>query len=163
MESGRMQLNYGQVDLNRVVAEVADRFQATTQSHWMLLDLEPELPAIEGDADKLTQVVSNLLSNAIKYSPNGGDVLIKSGSDGEHVQVSLTDHGLGLPAEALDTVFERYARHQAKDRESITGTGLGLPLVRQIIEMHGGRVWAESAEGKGSTFTFAVPIRRSTG
>ncbi|HEY8643287.1 MAG TPA: ATP-binding protein [Candidatus Dormibacteraeota bacterium] len=162
MESGRMQLNYGKVDLNRVVAEVADRFQAATQSHWMLLDLDAALPAIEGDADKLTQVVSNLLSNAIKYSPNGGDVLVKSGSDGAEVKVSITDHGLGLPPEALDTVFERYARHESKDRESITGTGLGLPLVRQIVDMHGGRVWAESEEGKGSTFTFAVPIQRSS-
>jgi signal transduction histidine kinase len=162
MESGRMQLNYGRIDLNRVVAEVADRFQATTQTHWMLLDLSADLPLIDGDADKLTQVVSNLVSNAIKYSPAGGDVLIVSAAEGAAVRVSIKDHGLGLPPEALDTVFERYARHESKDRESITGTGLGLPVVRQIVEMHGGRVWAESGEGKGSTFTFTIPISRAT-
>jgi signal transduction histidine kinase len=157
-----MQLNYGEVDLNRVIAEAADRFQATTQQHWMLLDLDPQLPHIAGDADKLTQVVSNLLSNAIKYAPKGGDVLIVSAPDGDDVRISITDHGLGLPPEALDSIFERYARHQSKDRESITGTGLGLPVVRQIVEMHGGRVWAESEEGKGSTFTFTVPINRTS-
>jgi PAS domain S-box-containing protein len=162
MESGHMQLNYGEVDLNRVIAEAADRFQATTQQHWMLLDLDPRLPHIAGDADKLTQVVSNLVSNAIKYAPKGGDVLIVSAPDGDDVRVSITDHGLGLPPEALDSIFERYARHQSKDRESITGTGLGLPVVRQIVEMHGGRVWAESEEGKGSTFTFTVPINRTS-
>ncbi|MEP7104444.1 MAG: ATP-binding protein [Chloroflexota bacterium] len=160
MESGRMQLNYAQIDLNRVVAEVADRFQATTQNHWMLLDLSADIPLIDGDADKLTQVVSNLVSNAIKYSPEGGDVLVVSVADGDAVRVSITDKGLGLPPEALDTVFERYARHESKDRESITGTGLGLPVVRQIVEMHGGRVWADSEEGKGSTFTFTIPIVR---
>jgi len=162
MESGRMQLNYSDVDLNRVVAEVADRFQSTTQQHWMLLDLDAALPTIEGDADKLTQVVANLVSNAIKYSPEGGDVLITSGTEGAEVRVSITDHGLGVPAEALDTIFERYARHESKDRESIGGTGLGLPLARQVVEMHGGRVWAESEQGKGSTFTFAIPIRRAS-
>ena len=161
MESGRMQLNYSELDLNRVVAEVADRFQATTQQHWMLLDLDAQLPTVEGDADKLTQVVANLVSNAIKYSPKGGDVLIKSGSQAGEVRVSITDHGLGLPPEALDTVFERYARHESKDRESIGGTGLGLPLVRQIVEMHGGRVWAESEQRKGSTFTFSIPTHRA--
>src|SRR5205814_771403 len=160
MESGRMQLNYSELDLNRVVAEVADRFQATTQQHWMLLDLDAHLPKVEGDADKLTQVVANLVSNAIKYSPHGGDVLIKTGSRDGEVWLSIADHGLGLPLAALDTILERYARHESKDRESIGGTGLGLPLVRQTAEMHGGRVRAESEQGKGSTFTFSIPIQR---
>jgi PAS domain S-box-containing protein len=163
MESGRMQLNYGRVDLNKVAIEVAERWQATTEAHRLELKLAGGIGTIDGDADKLTQVVSNLASNAIKYSPKGGTVTLATARHGGEAEIRVSDTGLGIPPEAMNTIFERYARHEAKDRELIKGTGLGLPLVRQIVEMHRGRVWVTSEVGKGSTFHVVIPVRRPPG
>jgi PAS domain S-box-containing protein len=163
MESGRMKLNYGRVDLNKVVIDVAERWQATTDEHRLVLKLAGGIGTIDGDADKLTQVVSNLVSNAIKYSPRGGTVTLATARQSGEAEVRVSDTGLGIPADAMDSIFERYARHDAKDRELIKGTGLGLPVVRQIVEMHSGRVWVESEIGKGSTFHVVIPVRRPRG
>ncbi len=160
MESGRMKLNYGRVDLNKVVIDVAERWQATTDAHQLVLKLAGGMGSIDGDADKLTQVVSNLVSNAIKYSPRGGTVTLATARHGAEVEVIVSDTGLGIPPEAMTSIFERYARHEAKDRELIKGTGLGLPLVRQIVEMHRGRVWVDSEMGKGASFHVLIPVRR---
>ncbi len=163
MESGRMQLNYGRVDLNKVVIEVAERWQATTDAHRLELKLAGGIGTVDADTDKLTQVVSNLVSNAIKYSPKGGTVTLATARHRAEAEIRVSDTGLGIPPEAMNTIFERYARHEAKDRELIKGTGLGLPLVRQIVEMHRGRVWVESEVGKGATFHVVVPVRRPRG
>lgn len=160
MESGRMLLNYGRVDLNKVAIDVAERWQATTSEHRLVLKLAGGMGTVDGDADKLTQVVSNLVSNAIKYSPRGGTVTLATARQGGEAEIRVSDTGLGIPKEAMDSIFERYARHESRDRELIQGTGLGLPLVRQIVEMHRGRVWVESVLGQGSSFHVVIPVRR---
>jgi signal transduction histidine kinase len=119
------------------------------------------VPDIPADKERIQQVLVNFLSNAIKYSPNGGDIIISLRQEGPAVIVAVRDPGLGIPAEELDKLFERFYRGSAAEELRIMGTGLGLALSREIIHLHRGRIWAESAgEGQGATFSFALPIAR---
>jgi signal transduction histidine kinase len=157
MESGRMTLHRESIDLNELVDGVVAHAQHTAPKHQLRSALGI-VPAIDGDRDKLTQVLTNLISNAIKYSPDGGEIVVTTSAGAETAQVAVRDHGMGIPAAALETVFERYVRVDRAETRNIRGTGLGLPIVRQIVTMHGGSVWAESTVGEGSTFHFAVPL-----
>src|SRR5229473_480585 len=158
IEAGRMILNIVPVDLNAIVMEAAERARATSHKHTIVTRLDPELPAARGDSDRLFQVVSNLLSNAVKYSA-GGEVLVTSqaAKDGM-VEVSVIDHGLGIPADFVKKLFGRYERFEDKTKAKIIGTGLGLAITRQIVDMHGGKIWVDSTVGVGSEFHFTVPV-----
>jgi PAS domain S-box-containing protein len=158
MESGRMELHLERVDLNKLAADVAATTRPTAPQHTLELALDPALPMLWGDRDKLTEIVLNLLSNAIKYSPQGGEVTVGTRLAGGEAHLWVRDQGVGIPREALEVVFERYARVESGPQRYIKGTGLGLPIVRQIAQLHGGRAWAESAVGQGSTFHVALPL-----
>jgi len=158
MESGRMMLQVAELDLNAVLDESVGRARAAHPLHHFRLEPDTALPRIRADSDRLTQVVANLLSNAAKYSPEGAEILVWSSHDFSTVTVSVRDHGMGIPAEHLDKVFQRYERFGRDATTKIMGTGLGLPISRQIIELHKGRIWVESKEGEGSTFSFSIPI-----
>ncbi|HET7339600.1 MAG TPA: ATP-binding protein, partial [Candidatus Dormibacteraeota bacterium] len=110
------------------------------------------------DRDRLIQVVSNLVNNAVKYSPEGGTVTLTSRVEGRYALISVTDTGLGIPADEIAHVFERFRRVRSGAAQSIPGTGLGLTIVKQIVEMHGGKIWVESAVGHGSSFHFTIPL-----
>ena len=156
MESGRMTLTLGRLDLNTLLRTEAGRVRSG--AHSVELDLAPGLPAINADGDKLVQVVSNLLSNAVKYSPQGGPILVRSRQEGDRVCLSIRDSGVGIPPDDLDKVFDRFTRVESDSHRGISGTGLGLPIVRQIVELHGGRVWAESEAGRGTTIHLELPV-----
>jgi PAS domain S-box-containing protein len=158
MESGRMTLQVADVDLNAIVDDSVGRARAAHPLHHFRTELDSALPAFRADSDRLTQVVANLLSNAAKYSPEGQEILVRSSHDFSTVKVAITDKGMGIPAEHLDKVFQRYERFGRDATTKIMGTGLGLPISRQIIELHKGKIWVESEEGKGSTFSFSIPI-----
>jgi len=158
MESGRMQLHHEPVDLNTVAAESADRVRPNAPAHPVTLRLDPALGTIMGDRDKLTQVLANLLNNAVKYSPNGGEIVVSTRVEGAAAHLVVRDHGMGIPNEALETIFERYGRVESRATRYIRGTGLGLPIVRQIVQLHGGTVWAESTVGEGSLFHVTLPL-----
>lgn len=158
MESGRMTLHREPMDLNAVVEEAVDRVRPNAPNHTLTLDLQPDLPQIQADRDRLTQVASNLLNNAVKYSPTGGRITLTTRTQGDQLLFDVRDEGLGIPKEALETIFERYSRVDSQATKDIPGTGLGLPIVRQIVQLHGGRVWAESELGRGSVFHVALPL-----
>jgi len=145
------------VDLNRLLADAVERARMTTEKHEIVTALDSALPMVQGDSDRLTQVVTNLLSNAIKYSPEGGQIVVTSRRDGANAEVSVRDHGQGIPAEFATRIFGRYERYDGGKRQPV-GTGLGLAITQQIVQLHNGRIWVESEPGDGSDFKFTLPI-----
>lgn len=116
---------------------------------------------VEGDADKLTQVLDNIISNAMKYSPQGGKITFKVEEKEDHIVVSVSDQGMGIPKENLQQIFERFYRVDKARTRKLGGTGLGLAIAKEMVEAHGGKIWAESVEGKGTTVSFTLPYDRN--
>jgi signal transduction histidine kinase len=163
MESGRMLIHHEPVDLNAIVSDVVDRVRPNAPQHPVSLRLDPSIGEMSGDRDKLTQVMANLLNNAVKYSPNGGEIVVTTRVEGNAAHVAVRDHGIGIPEAALETIFERYGRVESLATRHIQGTGLGLPIVRQIVQLHGGTAWAESTVGEGSVFHVRLPRGAAAG
>jgi PAS domain S-box-containing protein len=157
MESGRMSIRTTDVDINEVLSDAIARAGGSPTVEFKA-DLDPRLPIVVGDRDRLIQVVSNLVNNAVKYSPDGGTVTLSSRVEGEFALVSVADTGVGIPPDEIGHVFERFRRVRSGAAQSIPGTGLGLTIVKQIVEMHGGKIWVESAVGHGSAFHFTLPL-----
>lgn len=137
----------------REITSMADENQITLKA-----SLQRDLPKVKADKDKLKQVFINLLGNAIKFNKKGGEVVVRAKRKGGLVEVSVSDTGIGIAEEHLDKVFDRFYQVDGSAKRKYPGTGLGLALVKKIVEAHGGRIWAESELGKGSTFYFTLPI-----
>ncbi|MBT9136372.1 MAG: Sensor protein kinase WalK [Firmicutes bacterium] len=145
------------IDLGHLVAESCRRAQSTSSNHTILWTVPATLPIVRADFVRLSQVMDNLLHNAIKYSPLGGEVHVRvRGMLGE-VEVAVIDHGVGIPPAQLGRVFDQFYRIDNSLSRKTEGLGLGLTIVRTIVLLHGGRVWAESSPGTGSTFYFTIP------
>jgi signal transduction histidine kinase len=163
IEAGKMEWNMETVS----IPEIAERAIAATtalfeQNHLELKkDIDANIPNITGDKDKLIQVMVNLISNAVKFTPKG-KVTFKVFNKNDEVVVSITDTGIGIAAEDHDAVFEQFKQVGDTLTDKPKGTGLGLPICKEIVEHHGGRIWLESQLGKGSTFLVAFPIVRSS-
>jgi two-component system, OmpR family, phosphate regulon sensor histidine kinase PhoR len=171
IESGGPLVLLDEVDLGRVAAEAAERLRlfAERQGLRLVIDVPAGLPLVRGDEARLGQVVVNLLHNALKFGSRdeaeGGDrgsVIVAVRPVDEEVQVSVEDHGTGISKADQARIFERFYK---VDRARVRGggTGLGLAIARHVIGQHGGRIWVESEEGSGSTFTFSVPLARGLG
>ena len=163
LEAGKIHLDLKPLDMNELVQDAVERAAVTTDKHAMVAELQPGLPDVIGDSDRLLQVLTNLLSNAIKYSPDGGEVCARTRLSGGSVEVVVSDHGRGIPPEFINRLFGRYERYEDKHAGKIIGTGLGLAITRQIVEMHGGRITVDSALGRGSEFRFTVPLAPAVG
>ena len=161
MESGRMTMRSADVDVNEVLSDTIARASSSNLVEFKS-DLDPRLPIVTGDRDRLVQVVSNLVNNAVKYSPEGGTVTLSSRAEGAYALITVADTGLGIPPDEIGHVFERFRRVRSGAAQSIAGTGLGLTIVKQIVEMHGGKIWIESALGHGSAFHFTIPLAPET-
>ena len=160
IEAGKMEWNQENVSLS----EVIDRAIAATTSLFdqkdihLVKKIDPDIPTIIGDTDKLIQVVINLFSNAVKFTDAGAVTCTLSQKGNEEI-VSITDTGIGIAKEDFDAVFEQFKQVGGDTlTDKPKGTGLGLPICKEIVEHHGGRIWLESEPGKGSTFSFALPI-----
>jgi signal transduction histidine kinase len=145
------------VRLPRLAQEVADAVQLRTEIHRLIIDFPPDFPIVDADPHWIKQVFRNLLDNAVKYSPDGGLVMIRGEVHPNDVVISIADQGVGIAPEDLVLLFEKYFRVKASTGYHVAGTGLGLPVSRAIVEAHGGRIWAESKVGEGTTLYFSVP------
>ncbi|HET9252730.1 MAG TPA: HD domain-containing phosphohydrolase [Candidatus Eisenbacteria bacterium] len=162
MESGRRRLKAEPVSIARLLEEVTGTVapELTHKDARLRTDLPADLPQVEADPDLLKQVLVNLIGNAAKFTRPGTDVVVRAGRQGERVTVSVEDHGLGIPADKLDRVFERFYRIEESGTDRVSGTGLGLAIVKSVVDLHGGSVRVESVVGEGSRFVFDLPIRQ---
>ncbi len=155
MESGRHAYDFRAVDLAPLFETTKALFGAG--KHRLRLELPPDLPRVRADPDRIRQVLSNLVSNALKFSPEGSEVTLGARVGDGKVEAWVADQGLGISADALPKLFTKFFRADDKETRGIGGTGLGLALVKEIVEAHGGWVWVESKPGEGSTFSFSLP------
>jgi len=146
------------VDMNQVAQTVADRYQQISNDRNVTLRFapNPNLPPVLGDSKSLERALMALVDNAIKFSPNGGDVTIKSDHGDDNVYVSVTDQGIGIEKENMLRIFDRFYHLEKHEDNLFGGIGLGLAIIRQVIEQHKGKLEVESTSGKGSTFTLTL-------
>ncbi len=166
IESGRVPLKLQGTAVSDLLLIPLERLREQAQRNELeiYLDLPPRLPPVQADAERVQQVVTNLVHNAIKFTPSHGRITLQAKinpQQSSELLISIKDTGGGIPEEDLTRIFERfYKSDRARTRDRRGGTGLGLAIARHIIQAHNGRIWAESQEGKGSTFFFTLPISR---
>lgn len=158
IESGRaVQLVRAPVHLPALIKKVLNAQQTSTDVHQLRMDCAGDFPTIIADQDKVDQILTNLVGNAIKYSPGGGEILVSAQDGGDFVTVRVKDEGIGIPEDEMDKVFDRFHRVSTREHQQASGTGIGLYLVKHLVEAHGGSVGVESEVGEGSTFCFILP------
>lgn len=158
VDAGRLSLTLEEVNLNDLVAKVMRNIRPIIETHVLVLDLDPELPPVSGDYDRLAQALTNLLSNAVKYAPEGGTITVTSRTQQGDAVVSVRDEGIGIAAENMERIFERFERVETGIAGRVAGTGLGLSIVREIVHLHGGEIAVESTPGQGACFSISLPL-----
>ena len=162
VEAGRMELDATPFDVPSAIANAMTLIRERAQKHdiTLALDADPSLGEITADERKFKQILLNLLSNAVKFTPDGGRIEVTARAERDNVVVAVHDTGIGIAPEDQEAVFEEFRQVGRNYTNKQEGTGLGLALTRKFVELHGGRIWLDSEPGKGSTFTFTIPIRR---
>ncbi len=158
IDAGLLRLEPQPVQLPRLAKNVTDDIARRTEIHRFLLDFPEHFPILDADPDRIAQVLRNLLDNAVKYSPEGGLIVVRGEVREDEAVVSVADQGVGLSPEHLNRLFEKFFRAKSLLGRHVVGSGLGLPISRTIVESHGGRIWAESQVGQGTTLFFALPL-----
>ncbi len=163
IEAGKLQLNLGPVALAPLLARVKREIEAVDSEHLFDWPDSSGLPLAWADEDRLTDILLNLLDNAVKYSPAGTEVTIQARSDNGQMLISVADRGIGIPQEEQPIIFEKFHRVDDHDTKNVYGYGLGLYMVRSLVEAQGGKVYVESDVGEGSCFSFSIPLAKETG
>ncbi len=159
IQAGGLKLEPTDVHLPRLAEKIVDGFRTQTDIHDFEIDFPPDFPPVLGDPQRLREALSNLISNAVKYSPQGGTIWVGGRVDNQSVTVYVADQGIGIPPEEQERIFERFHRVESGLHRRTDGAGLGLYLVKAIVEAHGGHIWVESAPGRGSIFMFTLPLK----
>ncbi len=159
-DAGRLTIRPEQTGATGLIEDAVRtmRAQLDARGQKLALEIEPDLPQIEADRDRIRQVLVNLLTNANEYCPEGANIGVKARRAGAEVEIDVIDDGPGIPAEQLEHIFERFSRGDAGETQRVGGTGLGLAISKSLIELHGGTIDAESAPGRGSTFRIRLPM-----
>ncbi len=155
--TGKLRLRKSHFSLEELIAEAIGNFEYTVSTHTINFKIQNKVQ-IFADKSRINQVLINLISNAIKYSPEANKIEVTLEKLTDHVLVSITDFGMGIPQEEQNRIYERFFRAKGKKEGNIPGLGLGLFISSEIIKQHGGNLWVKSKEGKGSTFYFTLPI-----
>lgn len=161
-DAGELKLNYQSVDIAKLVKETvtAAKTRAKAKNIKLSAELPGNLPRVNIDPQRIRQVLNNLLANAIEHTLNKGTITITAHGKANEITISVTDTGEGISAEDLPNIFERFYRVDKSRARSTGGSGLGLTIAKRLVEAHGGRIWAESEPGKGSAFSFTLPVSR---
>jgi signal transduction histidine kinase/CHASE3 domain sensor protein len=157
IETGRLEIRRETIQWTEFVRDVVHRHTAVTDRRFHI-NVHDGTATVHGDRDRLEQVLANLLENSVKYSPDGSEILVSVDLKPDQVVTSVTDRGMGIPADELAQVFERFHRGRHVSSTNYGGLGLGLYITKQIVERHGGSIWVDSKEGVGTTFTFSLPL-----
>jgi signal transduction histidine kinase len=158
IEAG-LEMEMEPIRLDAVIEEVVANLLGGARSKGLILQavVPDDVPPVRGNHTRLMQVMTNLLDNAIRYTPRGGKITVRVEDAGEHVTVSVSDTGVGIPAHAKAHIFDKFYRVESAETRELEGIGLGLATVKSIVEKHGGQISVESTEGEGSTFYFSLP------
>ncbi|MDW8802049.1 ATP-binding protein [Clostridium sp. A1-XYC3] len=161
MEAGHVKINKRQLSINEVIEKAVNRLKPLAEENDLSLELEKsaDLPKVIGDEDLIEQVIINYVTNAVRFTPKSGRILVKSDISDGKVNVHVIDTGIGISPEELPNVWKRFYKINDARPLSKEGSGLGLSLVKELMELLGGRAWAESFPGKGSIFSFSLPVK----
>jgi signal transduction histidine kinase len=164
VEAGKMILEAGILPLQDLLESAMNMLKEKAIKHGIALelDLDPAVAEelVEADERKIKQILFNLLSNAVKFTPDGGAVRVRAERDGDFFKIIVADTGIGIKPEDIDRLFHSFTQLESPYSKKYEGTGLGLALTKKLVELHGGRIWVESEEGKGSSFSFIIPVRQ---
>ncbi|SFM57333.1 PAS domain S-box protein [Methanolobus profundi] len=160
VEAGKMELHYEIIDVKPVVDEIVTMTQTLTLKKNIVVDVDmpDDLPKVEADRSKIKQILYNLMGNSIKFTTDNGKITFRSAIKGHELQISVIDTGIGISPDDQKKIFKPFSQIDSSTSRKYSGTGLGLALVKELVELHKGRIWVESEIGKGSVFTFGLPI-----
>jgi PAS domain S-box-containing protein len=162
IETGRLEIRREPIIWSQFVRDVVHRHHTAVSDRRFHVSIPDDAKVVTGDRDRLEQVLGNLLENAVKYSPDGSDITVTVDDKGDAFVTAVSDRGIGIPADELAQVFERFHRGRHVSSTNYGGLGLGLYITKQIIERHGGTIWVDSKEGHGTSFYFSLPASEET-